>query len=223
MRALSVLVLLLVLSTVAAAQLRPALASYDAHIEMRDATTADVTIALRVSGTAQPDLRLFLVRYKEQAIDALHVSAGGGEQLAASLDDRSHTIVVHNPAGAQEIQIAYRVSAHDRLRRIPLSTPNLVLTTQRAAHISVALPPGNIALGSGFPALQWQGTLGKAAVAAIPSAVFVDFRPQQDVTLLDRLTTREALSTSAMVGALLIGTLVWITRQRGGRRVKAKR
>jgi hypothetical protein len=213
-------VLMFALTAASAAQTPPErLAVYDVRAELRDATTAEIAITLRLDGQAPPNLRLLLVRYPEQKIIGFAIRDAQGQPIAATMDEQAQTIAIRDiRAGAgQEVHLIYMVTDGERLRRIPLAVPSIVpapATQQRAVRITVVLPPGFVAVGSGFPALAWQGPVGSTELAAIPSAVLINARPQDGVTLADRWLTRETLSTSAMVVLLLIGTGLWVARNR---------
>lgn len=225
MRTRRLAMLWLALATAGAAQTTAArLTTYNARVEFHNSSTAEVAIVLKLSGAPRQALSLLMLRYPEQSIEALKITDEHGQELFASMEEQLQALVLRTSPSAQEVHLVYSVKTEGTLRRIPLAVPNLSPSPQlRAGHISVNLPADNIAVGSGFPALAWHGTTGTADVAAIPSAVLVDFAPERGVTFVDRLTTPETLSTSAMAALLLIGTGFWIARQRATKPAEAKR
>jgi hypothetical protein len=190
------------------------LENYHALVAVKDDRDATVATTVELKPAAPPS-ELWIARYADQQVTQVTAQCDSGA-ISYTSDDSPGAVVFHLSDGdpacrGAAVHFEYSIHSLDRMIRIPLPVVNArPQPQQRPVLIEVILPPGMIAIGEGFPALAWRGQAhGEARLAAAPSVVVVDARAAGSVSWLNRFMTPAVLSTVAMIGLLLTGSVIW--------------
>ena len=214
------LIILLFVVTVLPCHARGAevhLADYHALVVFTGDRDATVTATVRLAPDGMPE-KVLIARCADQWVAGL-AARSSQTPIPFTITDSSGALIINlsrdvGRPPAITLEIRYAVHSRVRLTRVPLPVMNVPpLPQQRPVTIETRLPAGMVAIGEGFPAVTWMdSTHGEIRLPAIPSVLVLDSRMEGSVSLLDRLLTPAALSTAAMLGLLLAGSVLWSTR-----------
>jgi hypothetical protein len=193
------------------------LAGYRERVRFESATVADASVEIAMDG-APAARHLRVVRYPGQEIAGVSVSDASGQSVRCNVvpGDGSVEFRLEGPNTPDKFVVHYMVRSSERVRRVPLMTIDVPPGPgEPVAKIEVVLPDGTTAVGTTFPLMTWKDpTHGVATLTTVPSLVLIDWKPVSDVTFADRWLTTESISSVAMFGMILIGSIVWYSRSR---------
>ncbi len=193
------------------------LAEYHAVVTFASPMEASFVTRVRLEPGRLPD-RLLLVHYPGQELSQVSVR-NAQSAIPFTTAEVPGAVVLRlvaaeqgSIAGALEVQ--YSVRSRSRLERVPLPIlQEPPRPEQLPVLIEANLSAGMIAVGEGFPTLTWRKPgHGETRLAAVPSLLAVETRMAGSVSWGDRLLTPAALSTAAMFGLLLVGSVAWYAR-----------
>ncbi len=206
---------------ISAQAVEPLLVDFNCRIEFTSRRQVEVTAAARVEGLESADvLAHSLIAYDGQQIRDLRVTAEGVE--LADLDVRrrprllgfdfsASTLLASSNVGST-YTIEYKVDiAAKGPPRIPLPVPALRTPLgERAVHISLTLPEGEVPVGDSFPVLAWRDSgRGYADLANVPSFVKVVTKPAGSISFADRVAAPSVLNDAAIILLIAIGSVIW--------------
>ena len=208
---------LLLICSAAAVDSPPRLQQYVARVHFTSASAADISVAVQLKGDIRPSSPACrLVRYPKETIFSVSVMSGSSEVPVTTVERDGVLEVRPTDKLPNDYTVRYSVRSNESLRRIPMATIDPPPVSESAAvQVSVELMPGTEAIGGTFPAMTWQdATHGTARLSAVPSLVLLDAKRPEEVTFGDRWLTTTNVSTVAMFGFILLGSIIWYTRSR---------
>lgn len=185
----------------------PVLTAAEARIVFTAPETCEVALTLAVTGASDIEHRLETLAGSRTELLDVRGGAPVGDVRAIG---RTQALVIH--AADASYTLRYRVvQASDRAYRCPIWLPTAPADGRsRAVHLSVAVPAGTSANGT-MPSFAWTGPEGAATLGHLPAFVIVPFAAAGTARPWDVSRVMDA----AAVGSLVVGTLVWLRRQRG--------
>lgn len=208
------LVVIILLTSPAAALAADVLREARVRIAMADPVTCSVTASIAVSLDTGSDVEQRLQRLDGAQVELLAIS--GAERSAAprTIGTTEALLIRFPTAGTYRYEVRYRVKQPDEWAyRCPVWLPAVAADGRsRNVAIEVVLPPDARPAGGAFPAFQWNGATGRATLGHLPAFVRLPYvapgetrPPMRDLGRLMDLTA---------VGLLLGGTAAWVARRR---------
>lgn len=185
----------------------------------------DATVRATLSVTPHTALKkLLIARYPDQQV--AHFTARQSQSpVPFTAEKLAGALVIHvshdgQGTASSALEIQYSIHAPERLRRVPLPVIDLPpWPQQRPVAVEANLPDGMTVIGDTFPPLTWRDAKhGEVWLAAVPSLLVVETNMAVSASRLDRWLTPAALSTIAMLGLLLAGSILWWARKRSAAR-----